>query len=81
MTDLLITGSNAAKNTQLALNVVSNNISNVNTEGYVKQSLVFSESPSTVFWPFFIGNGSLADGVKRAYNGLLKNSVRTPNPT
>ena len=76
MTDLLITGSNAVKNTQLALNVVSNNIANVNTEGYVKQSLVYSESPSTVFGSFFIGNGSLADGVKRAYDGLLENSVR-----
>ena len=44
MSDLLITGSNAVKNSQLALNVVSNNIANVNTEGYVKQSLIYQSN-------------------------------------
>ena len=36
MSDLLSIGSSAIKNSQLALTVVSNNIANVNTEGYVK---------------------------------------------
>ena len=44
MTDLLSIGSSAVKNSQLALTVVSNNIANVNTEGYVKQSLIYEEN-------------------------------------
>ena len=52
MSDLLITGSNAVKNSQLALNVVSNNIANVNTEGYVKQSLIYTESPASIVGAF-----------------------------
>jgi len=39
MTDLLSIGSSAVRNSQLALSVVSNNIANVNTDGYVRQDL------------------------------------------
>ena len=76
MSDLLITGSNAVKNSQLALNVVSNNIANVNTEGYVKQSLIYTESPASIVGAFPVGTGAIADGIKRAYDGLVESSVR-----
>ena len=76
MSDLLITGSNAVKNSQLALNVVSNNIANVNTEGYVKQSLIYTESPASIVGAFPVGTVAIADGIKRAYDGLVESSVR-----
>ena len=76
MSDLLITGSNAVKNSQLALNVVSNNIANVNTEGYVKQSLIYAESPASIVGAFPVGTGAIADGIRRAYDGLVESSVR-----
>ena len=38
MTDLVSIGSSSIRNSQMALSVVSNNIANVNTEGYVRQT-------------------------------------------
>ena len=73
MSDLLITGSNAVRNSQLALNVVSNNIANVNTEGYVKQSVNYAETPSAVVGALSIGTGAIADGISRAYDSLIEN--------
>ncbi len=77
MSDLLITGSNAVRNSQLALNVVSNNIANVNTEGYVKQSLNYAETPSAVVGAVSIGTGAIADGISRAYDGLIEGALRS----
>ena len=77
MSDLLSIGSSAIKNSQLALTVVSNNIANVNTEGYVKQSLIYEENASSSLGRFSIGTGAVADGIRRAYDGLVENSVRT----
>ena len=77
MSDLLSIGSSAIKNSQLALTVVSNNIANVNTEGYVKQSLIYEENASSALGRFSIGTGAVADGIRRAYDGLVENSVRT----
>ena len=76
MTDLLSIGSSAVKNSQLAPAVVSNNIANVNTEGYVKQSLIYEENTPASLGRFSIGSGATADGIRRAYDGLVENSVR-----
>ena len=47
MTDLLSIGGSAVRNSQLALSVVSNNIANVNTDGYVRQDLDLQEGLPT----------------------------------
>ena len=44
MPDLLTIGGNALRTNQSALAVISNNIANVNTEGYVRQELDVSEN-------------------------------------
>ena len=44
MADLLTIGGNALRTNQSALAVISNNIANVNTEGYVRQELDVSEN-------------------------------------
>lgn len=77
MSDLLSIGSSAVKNSQLALTVVSNNIANVFTEGYVKQSLVHEENAPTALGRLTLGSGATATGIRRAYDGLVENSVRT----
>lgn len=76
MSDLLTIGTNAVRNSQLALNVVSNNIANANTEGYVKQKLVNIENTPASIGRFSVGTGALAEGVRRAYDGLIEDTVR-----
>lgn len=76
MTDLLSIGSSAVRNSQLALSVVSNNIANVNTEGYVRQDLNLQESLPTKNGLFYLGSGAVADGVRRAYDGQVESSLR-----
>lgn len=77
MTDLLSIGSSSVRNSQLALSVVSNNIANVNTDGYVRQNLAVEEGLPTKSGLFFLGTGALADGVRRSYDGQIEASLRS----
>jgi flagellar hook-associated protein 1 FlgK len=76
MTDLLSIGSSAVRNSQLALSVVSNNIANVNTDGYVRQDLDLQEGLPTKNGLFYLGSGAIADGVRRSYDGQVESSLR-----
>jgi flagellar hook-associated protein 1 FlgK len=77
MTDLLSIGGSAVRNSQLALSVVSNNIANVNTDGYVRQDLDLQEGLPTKNGLFYLGSGAIADGVRRSYDGQVESSLRT----
>ena len=68
MADLLTIGGNALRTNQSALAVVSNNIANVNTEGYVRQELDVSENLPSKSVPF-IGS-AVATGVM-SYDSLV----------
>ena len=68
MPDLLTIGGNALRTNQSALAVISNNIANVNTEGYVRQELDVSENLPSKLGTIYIGSGAVASGVKRAYD-------------
>jgi flagellar hook-associated protein 1 FlgK len=76
MTDLLSIGGSAVRNSQLALSVVSNNIANVNTDGYVRQDLDLQEGLPTKNGLFYLGSGAIADGVRRSYDGQVESSLR-----
>ena len=76
MTDLISIGGSSIRNSQMALSVVSNNIANVNTEGYVRQDLALQEGLPTKNGLFFLGSGAIADGVRRAYDGQIESSLR-----
>ena len=76
MTDLISIGSSSIRNSQMALSVVSNNIANVNTEGYVRQDLALQEGLPTKNGLFFLGSGAIADGIRRAYDGQIESSLR-----
>ena len=77
MTDLISVGGAAIRNSQLALSVVSNNIANANTEGYVRQDLGVSENTPTKNGLFYLGSGALAEGVRRSYDGQVEASLRS----
>ena len=76
MTDLLAIGSSSVRNSQMALSVVSNNIANVDTDGYVRQDLNLQQGLPTKNGLFFLGSGAIADGVRRAYDGQVESSLR-----
>ena len=71
-----LTGLNGA---QSDISATSNNIANVNTEGYVRQELDIKENRPSRNGTVFLGSGALATGVKRAYDSLIEASLRSSN--
>jgi flagellar hook-associated protein 1 len=61
---------------QRAIATAGNNIVNVNTEGYNRQTVELVSQPSTLTGAGFIGNGVKTSGIKRVYNEFLVSQVR-----
>ncbi|BDD87362.1 flagellar hook-associated protein FlgK [Desulfofustis limnaeus] len=57
---------------QKSIEIVGNNISNVNTEGYSRQVAQLSPYPATNFGDFFIGHGVKIDNVRRDHDVFLQ---------
>ncbi len=57
---------------QKSIEIVGNNISNVNTEGYSRQSSELSPYPAVNFGDFFIGQGVKIDNVRRDHDVFLQ---------
>lgn len=64
---------------QLALNVVGNNINNATTAGYSRQNILLGEAGGRTTGYGFFGYGVQVDGVDRAYDSFINNSVRGSN--
>lgn len=71
---------------QNALNVINNNIANVNTPGYSRQSinLVAASSyppvsPSNLISGGFLGQGVEVQGINRTHDNYLDDQIRTQN--
>ncbi|MGC9520163.1 MAG: flagellar hook-associated protein FlgK [Desulfuromonadaceae bacterium] len=64
---------------QKALEITGNNISNVNTEGYSRQTPIFSDYPSLNFGNFFIGQGVKVSGVEREYDMFINEQLLDKN--
>ena len=62
---------------QRAMQTSSNNVANVNTEGYSRQSTNIDTSPSTFSDGNYIGNGVNVSNVTRSYDQFISNNVRT----
>ena len=75
MPDLLTIGGNALRTNQSALAVISNNIANVNTEGYVRQELDVTENLPSKLGTIYIGSGAVASRVKAPMT-LVEGSLR-----
>lgn len=76
MSDLLSIGAGGVAAYQRALGTVSNNISNVGTEGYVRQETSISETTPRQQGTIYIGTGAAVSGIKRAYDQFLEQNLR-----
>ncbi|MFM7484220.1 MAG: flagellar hook-associated protein FlgK, partial [Burkholderiaceae bacterium] len=61
---------------QRALTTVSNNISNVGTEGYVRQETQFAENMPRKQGRVYLGTGVNVAGINRAYDQFLEQNLR-----
>lgn len=76
MSDLLSIGSSGVAAYQRALTTVSNNISNVGTEGYVRQETALSENMPRNQGRVYLGTGVNVAGINRAYDQFLEQNLR-----
>ena len=76
MSDFLSIGASAVNVYRQAIATTSNNIANVNTDGYSKQAVNVSESYPTQIASYFIGTGSTVDNIQRSYDEFVERSLR-----
>lgn len=74
---ILNIGTSALTTAQTALSTTSNNISNVNTEGYSRQRADQVTRPSHYEGNFYLGAGVTVSGVERIYDSFLASQVRS----
>jgi flagellar hook-associated protein 1 FlgK len=77
MSDLFSTSVSGLLAFQRALDVTSNNISNVATPGYSVENPNFTERPGQAYSSGYIGQGTSIESVTRAYDELLAGQVRS----
>ena len=74
------TSANALQVSELGLQVVSNNVANANTPGYIRQELVQSTGPAVLVGGVLLGYGVRANGVIQKFDdftaGLRLNGDR-----
>ena len=76
MSDFLSIGASAVNVYRQAIATTSNNIANVNTEGYSKQAVNVGESYPTQIASYFIGTGSTVNSIQRSYDEFVERSLR-----
>ena len=76
MSDFLSIGASAVNVYRQAIATTSNNIANVNTEGYSKQGVNVGESYPTQIASYFIGTGSTVNSIQRSYDEFVERSLR-----
>lgn len=76
MTDLLSIGASGINVYQRALSTVSNNIANLSTEGYSRQTTDIAQTKPKDVGKGFIGTGAFFDGVSRQYDSFLESSLQ-----
>lgn len=79
MANMLSTGISGLNAAQVALNTVSNNITNTNTPGYSRQVVQQTENVTQPNGNYTIGNGVNVLAVQRAYSDYLTSAVWSSN--
>jgi len=74
-------GKNGLTIYQVATEVTSENIANVNTDGYSRQRVVLESAPPTTHNGFPLGTGVRIATVERYYDGLLQQQLATAGTT
>lgn len=77
MTDILSIGASAAQLYRQALATVSNNIANLNTDGYSKQTIESSENTPSKRGVYYLGTGSTMERTGRAYDQFAEANLRS----
>jgi flagellar hook-associated protein 1 FlgK len=77
MSDILATSVSGLLAFQRALDVTSNNISNVATPGYSVENVQFTPQPGQATSIGYFGSGVSVDKVTRSYDELLAGQVRS----
>jgi len=77
--DLLGISSSAVAAYQRALGTVSNNIANVGTEGYSRQTSDLVDSSPIKQAGMYLGSGVLYDAVKRSFDAFAESNLRNSN--
>jgi flagellar hook-associated protein FlgK len=77
MSDILGIASGGISVYQRALTTVSNNIANVNTEGYSRQDVVLQDSAPKKMAGMYLGTGVLLSAVKRQYDAFAESNLRS----
>lgn len=76
MADLFNIGLSGLRASQTQLSVTGQNISNINTPGYSRQTAVQAARDPSFTGAGYIGNGTGVVDVQRVYNQFLTNQVR-----
>ena len=76
MSDMLGISSNAIGAYQRALSTVSNNIANVNTEGYSRQDVVLKDSAPKKMASMYVGTGVMLTNIKRQFDAFAESNLR-----
>lgn len=77
MADMLGIGVSGLKAYQRALQTVSHNVTNANTEGYSRQRIEFGTQIPQYTGSGYIGNGVQTESIKRVYDDFLAGQVTT----
>ncbi len=68
-------GKTALEANQVGLEVTGNNVANVNTPGYSRQQVVYSNVPTFSHKGFFIGQGVQVSTIQREHDQFLENQL------
>lgn len=76
MADILTIGASAIQSYRSALSTVSNNIANLNTDGYTRQVTTTSANMPTEKGGLYIGTGATLDNITRAFSEFNESNLR-----
>ena len=79
MSDMLSIGSSGVNAYQRALATVSNNIANVNTDGYTRQDVSLTANQPRQMGNSYLGTGARFDAVQRQYDAFVESNLRNSN--
>jgi flagellar hook-associated protein 1 len=81
MADMLSTGVSGLAAFQRALDTVSHNIANANTDGYSRQIANLSANAADQYGGNYIGNGVSVASIRRLYDQALTDQMRSAGST
>ncbi len=76
LTSSITMGGNTLRATEIALQVVGQNIANANTDGYIREEVVLSPSPTQRYGNLLMGTGVQVDAIIQKVDKYLEERLR-----